>query len=168
MRYCKELYFVRRLYFNAAGIYVTKTFVINLLLTFWIAMFTAKVAADMGDSIVVVSHDSVPVAQLSLKELRAVFTMKQTVWPNGESIKVFVLENDNKLHKQFCMEVLGAFPRQLESVWYRLVYSGTGRAPFKVESEEALLESVSNTPGAIGYINAEQMNEDVELIKIIK
>ena len=114
----------------------------------------------------VIAHPSVATDQLTLKELRAIFTMKQRVWPSGEVLTVFVLPNDAAVHKRFSKKVLGVFPRQLESVWHRLVYSGTGSAPIQVSSEAEMVELVAGTAGAIGYISTETEHEKNKNISI--
>ncbi len=106
----------------------------------------------------VIVNDSVSVDHISLKELRSIFTMKKRFWSEGEPISVFVLSDEHPVHKNFCKQRLSIFPRQLETVWYRLVYTGTGKAPIQVKSEAEMQSRVANTPGAIGYI--EIMNDD--------
>ncbi|KZY30063.1 hypothetical protein A3749_02120 [Oleiphilus sp. HI0078] len=58
---------------------------------------------------------------------------------------------------------------QLESIWYRQVYTGTGQAPISLESESEMIERVSMTPGAIGYIynNNDTKIQNNENIKIL-
>jgi ABC-type phosphate transport system substrate-binding protein len=119
-----------------------------------------------SDRVEVVVNSALPFEELSLRELRAIYTMKQRRWDSGESITVFVLPETTTAHKEFCKKILGVFPRQLRSVWYRSVYTGTGVAPIEVETEEELIEQVSQTNGAIGYVLEERKYE--KTTKIIK
>lgn len=119
-----------------------------------------------SDRVEVVVNSALPFDELSLRELRAIYTMKQRRWDSGESITVFVLPETTTAHKEFCKKILGVFPRQLRSVWYRSVYTGTGVAPIEVETEEELIEQVSQTNGAIGYVLEERKYE--KTTKIIK
>jgi len=114
----------------------------------------------------VIANASVEESELKLKDLRSIYTMKKSIWSNGDRISVFVLSGDNATHKDFCRSLLKVFPRQLESVWYRLVYSGTGEKPVSVSSEEEMVKRVSNTPGAIGYIRSESLHEETKVISI--
>ena len=84
--------------------------------------------------------------------------MKLRYWQETKPITVFVLEKDDPVHAAFCKKILNIFPNQLESVWYRQVYTGTGQAPIEVASESELIDGVKNTPGAIGYINNKNEN----------
>lgn len=119
---------------------------------------------------IIVNHD-VNQNSLSLKKLRAIFAMKSRYWSENQPISVFVLAKESPLHGAFCKKILNIFPNQLESIWYRQVYTGTGQAPIEVSSEAELRERVSTTPGAIGYIKnnnekIKRINDDFKTITI--
>ena len=135
-----------------------------LLCGIWGVLWSTAVHADAP--VVVIANESVSTEQISLKDLRAIFTMKKRIWPDGTHVKVFVLADSGGLHSEFCKKVLGVFPRQLESVWYRLVYSGTGTAPVRLRTEAELVDIVSSTPGAIGYTNTELSHENTKIITV--
>jgi hypothetical protein len=78
--------------------------------------------------------------------------MRQSQWPDGQRITVFVLPRHHALHLQFSKERLEMYPYQLDRIWNKLTYSGLGVAPITVMSPKTLIESVRKTPGAIGYI----------------
>ena len=137
--------------------------------TFLIAVFILSSLLSMTSlaaSLKVIANVSVEESQLRLKDLRSIYTMKKSLWSNGDQISVFVLSDDSETHKVFCRKLLKVFPRQLESVWYRLVYSGTGEKPVSVDSEEEMATLVANTPGAIGYILSESLHEKTKIITI--
>jgi ABC-type phosphate transport system substrate-binding protein len=103
--------------------------------------------------------------ELSRNSLRAIFAMRTTAWPDGSPIRVFVLQDKNKVHVSFCKDILGMFPYQLRRVWDRQVFSGTGTAPTIVKTEQEMRIRVAETQGAIGYMNANDM--DSSAVKII-
>jgi len=111
----------------------------------------------------IVVNVSVPEYKVSLNKTRAIFTMRQRFWPNGEKIKVFTLADEHPLHQVFTKTNLHMFPHQLRRVWDRIVFSGIGRVPIVVSGEEEMLEKVANTPNAIGYLSNEFKNEKVRL-----
>ena len=111
-------------------------------------------ASTRAQDVQVVVHAEVPVQSISLAELRAIYSMRLQRWSDGVAIQVYVLPQQNSLHQRFCKSLLQALPHQLQAVWYRLVYSGMGRAPIEVADEEELIQRVSSTPGAIGYVES--------------
>lgn len=114
----------------------------------------------------IVTHPTVAQQTISRNVLRAIFSMRLNTWPDGTLIKVHVLPDDHPLHHQFAKEQLNVFPYQLRSTWDRLVFSGTGQAPDTVASNEAMLKEVANTPGAIGYLKTDYINNDVHVLQI--
>ncbi len=90
--------------------------------------------------------------QLSREELREIFFGRQTRWPDGSPLRVFVLPDKHPVHIRFAKEILGIYPYQLRSAWDRMIYSGTGTPPVIVESLEQMQLQIERTPGAIGYI----------------
>ena len=103
---------------------------------------------------------------LSSNTLRSIFSMHLKTWSDGTKIRVFVLSDDDQLHQIVSKEKLNVFPYQLRSTWDRVVFSGTGQAPIKVNSNEEMLARIATTPGAIGYLWRANINENVNVLEI--
>ena len=101
----------------------------------------------------VVVHDSVPLETLTQAQLRNIFSLRQTLWPDGTPVRVIVMPADTELHQRFCREQLRLFPYQLNNIWDKHSFSGTGRRPEQVTDSEAMLQLLRSVPGAIGYID---------------
>ena len=56
---------------------------------------------------------------LDRKQLRATFFVRQTKWPDGTPVRVFVLPDRHALHIPFTKQVLGVYPYQLRPTWDR-------------------------------------------------
>lgn len=102
----------------------------------------------------VVVHPTQPDSAVSRSLARGVFGMRVRAWPDGVPVRVFVLDDAQPLHEEFCKSVLQMYPYQLRQNWDRLLYSGTGQPPVVVASEEEMLTRVAETPGSIGYVRA--------------
>ncbi|MBN8447281.1 MAG: hypothetical protein J0M22_17595 [Gammaproteobacteria bacterium] len=114
----------------------------------------------------VIVNASVKVQQLSHAQLRSIYMMRQVLWPDGSAIKVFVLPNRSELHLQFCRQQLQLFPYQLDRVWQKLTYSGTGTPPTEVADSAKMRELVASTPGAIGYIETGNDISELQIVQI--
>jgi len=101
---------------------------------------------------------------VSEKQLRSIFSMRRRNWENGTPIRVFVLPDSHPTHKAFCKNTLGMFPHRLRKTWDRLVFTGTGQAPEEIATEEAMLEKIRQTPGAVGYISTDKIDGSVRTI----
>lgn len=114
----------------------------------------------------VIAHSSVTTSRLSLVQAKALFSMRQTRWPDGKRAWVFVLPDAHPVHSAFSKEILNLYPYQLRQTWDRQVYSGTGQAPMEVATEEEMLERVASTPGAIGYLRKAYPHDPVRVITV--
>jgi len=129
------------------------------------SLFLCGTLVSVGNATEIVVNQSVPVGKYSLNKTRAIFTMRQRFWPNGKTIKVFVLEDKHPLHKTFTKNNLNMFPHQLRRVWDRMIFSGTGQAPMVLKTQEEMLDKISNTPNAIGYLNS---GVEIEKIRVFE
>ncbi|MCC5826320.1 MULTISPECIES: hypothetical protein [Alkalimonas] len=120
-----------------------------------------------SQAVQVIAHPSVELKQLSPAQLRALFSMRQTQWPDGSAVRVFVLSSDHPLHQNFCKEQLRMFPYQLDNIWNRLSFSGIGTRPQLVSSEQELLQMIQLTPGSIGYSSISAEDTGVRIIEIL-
>jgi ABC-type phosphate transport system substrate-binding protein len=106
----------------------------------WVNTSLAEVQSQPSH-IQLISHPSVNTATLDKDQVRRIFTMYQTNWSDSQPIVVYVLSQKNSTHQLFSRQILGLFPYQLERIWNKLVYSGLGEGPIKVNNEQEMLEN---------------------------
>ncbi|KKO46242.1 hypothetical protein WG68_05575 [Arsukibacterium ikkense] len=112
----------------------------------------------------VVVHAAVTEQQLSRAQLRAIFSMRQSRWPDGTVIRVFVLASDHPTHINFSRQQLQMFPYQLDTIWNRQRFSGIGSFPTQLLSEEEMQLALQQTPGAIGYLSVGTIPNTLQVI----
>lgn len=127
-------------------------------------LLLVSVQPAFGTSIII--HSDQAVSELTLTTVRAKFAMRIPVWPDGTPVRVFVLDDNDRLHIEFCKTILGMFPYQLRRIWDRQVFSGTGIAPVLVSSEQEMLARVAATKGAIGYLSDNLVDDSVRTVRI--
>ncbi len=132
----------------------------NSLLIF--AMFIASPAEAMQ----VITHKTVDITSVNVTQLRRIYSMRQLIWENNMPIVVFVLPSKHPVHQKFSKEMLNIFPYKLDRIWNKLTFSGLGVAPKMVKTQAELLQAVSSTPGAIGYVEKVDKDEHVNVIEI--
>jgi ABC-type phosphate transport system substrate-binding protein len=136
-----------------------------------IYLFLASSVVADSSKVEVIVNRQVNIEALALRDLRAIYSMKKRFWQDNQPITVYVLPNDANEHRLFSKKRLNVFPSQLESIWYRQVYTGTGSAPVTLSSIEEMIERVAETPGAIGYLGNENLekiknNENIKILNI--
>ena len=133
-----------------------------------VAFFVFALLAFMQPvrAVEVIVNSKVATIRLTNMEIRAIFTMRLRNWPDGSRITVFVLDDNAPAQVEFAKTIMDMFPYQLRRYWDRLVFSGTGQAPTEVHSLAEMHDLVASTPGAIGYLGADQIDEKVRVVKV--
>lgn len=134
----------------------------GLTLALGTLLFLSSVSADQE----LVAHPSVDQDEISLNTTRLIFSMQLARWPDGRPMRVFVLPDNSRAHRSFSKDLLSLYPRQLRRVWDRRIYSGTGQAPETVADETEMRRRVASTPGAIGYLPSEMIDDSVHVLQI--
>lgn len=116
--------------------------------------------------IVVIAHPATSKESIPRESLRAIFGMLLQKWPGDTAVKVFVLRDDAPEHGTFSKSLLQVFPHQLRMAWDRQVFSGQGQYPEQLGSTQEILARVAATPGAIGYVRSNEVNQNVRILKI--
>ena len=122
--------------------------------------------ATQKQKLIIISHPDTKQDSIDKNTLRAMFSMNLQEWSGGEGVKVFVLEDRDKLHLKFSKSLLGFFPYQLRRSWDRLTYSGTGEGPTSVKNIEIMKQRIASTVGAIGYVPADLVDKSVKILRI--
>ncbi|WP_221073942.1 hypothetical protein [Agarivorans aestuarii] len=133
-----------------------RTTALKIVALFFLVSLSIPIHAEVW----LLTHSNQQV-ELSAKQIRAIFSLRQKNWPDGQVIELVVMDDNNDLHKQFCLDALKLFPYQLSRIWERQIYTGTAIAPTIVNSEQQMLDTIKNNPNAIGYTSQEVSNEEL-------
>lgn len=115
---------------------------------------------------IIVAPDVVSVTTLSRNGARALFSMRQTRWPDGRAVRVFTLDETEPAHEALCREALDLYSYQLREAQDRGIYTGATQAPIRVASEAEMKRRVAATPGAIGYVTSTTKDDHARTIPI--
>ncbi|MGR9115213.1 MAG: hypothetical protein ACU85E_05560 [Gammaproteobacteria bacterium] len=143
---------------------------INIIILLIILMEHASAASSSDNSAVravyAVVNQNTTQQVISRNGLSAIFKMRLRHWKDGSPVTVFVLEDENPLHKLFCKQILNVFPHQMRRSWNKLVFSGTGQAPIVVNNKAEMIEKISTTPGAVGYLSGQDLTDNIRILNI--
>lgn len=118
-------------------------------------VWSLPVAIANEPPIQILTHPQKWSVNLDQQDLRALFTLRQGHWPNGQRVRVLVLPDQHPLHVRFCREMLKTYPYVLRGIWDRIAFTGSGFVPETVDSVEEMRRRILSTPGAIGYLPAD-------------
>ena len=120
-----------------------------LLLTLFMAVGPA--AADEDPPVMLIVHSDVPDNECSEKSAERIYLGKKTRWQGGATI-VPVMLREGDVHEEFVEGILDRSVAKFEIYWKQAVFTGKGIPPKAFDSERELMDYVSVTPGAVGYV----------------
>ena len=122
-------------------------------------------AADRVVLVVVVSKGS-PVQDLSLAELRRIFTNEGDSDGTGQRYVPFNHPPHTVDRIGFDHVVLGMSPDDVSRFWIERKIRGLPGPPRSVDSLSLLLRLIARLPGGIGYARPGQLTNDVRVIRV--
>ncbi|MCX6955759.1 MAG: hypothetical protein NTV51_26745 [Verrucomicrobia bacterium] len=96
--------------------------------------------------------------------VKAVFLGKKVSWESAGRVTVAVLKT-GPVADAFYKAALDQDASGFNNYWRRLAMTGGGIAPKSFETEADLKKFVSETPGAIGYLDEAQADASVLVVK---
>lgn len=121
--------------------------------TLYFSVFTSLILSSINvfADFVMVANADAPVDSISVKGLRYLYLKKKLYLYEGQVATVTGLEK-GPARDSFCADVLRKSEATLNSYWSRLIFTGRASPPRLYSDENALLEFVAKTPGAIAYV----------------
>ena len=118
-----------------------------------IAMLGFAVASPAAaDEFKVVANPSIKASEISIDDLKGVFLATKTSLPDGSQVEP-VLAKTGAAHEAFLKDI-GKTGQALSTYYRSLVFTGKGSMPKVCASDAEVIEYVSKTRGAIGYVSA--------------
>lgn len=119
-----------------------------------------------ADDLIVIGNRSVPVSTLTEKEVKMIYLGQQKMWDNGLKV-VFVKLKDDQSCKRFLKHFVKKSPKMYQRYWNKQAFSGGGNPPKEFGREKDLVQYVSQTKGAIGFISSKSYSDTVKILSVI-
>ncbi|GAB3020023.1 type 2 periplasmic-binding domain-containing protein [Bowmanella dokdonensis] len=121
--------------------------------------------AGFSDVVVVMSAQS-PSTSINREELADIYLGRLNQLPNGAQVIPLDQTERSPLYEEFYQGYLGRTPAQIKAHWSRLIFTGRGQPPQSVPDDKAMIEAIANNPRAIGYIDSENVSENLRVLNI--
>lgn len=99
----------------------------------------------------IVAYPKIPEKNITKQDVEKIFTGKKSKWSDGTKIIPVVLGIES-LHEEFTRGYVSKSSAQFKAYWNKMMFTGEGRPPQVFKTYDELIDYVSITPGAIGYI----------------
>ena len=123
------------------------TFALSLML------FCAATVPTCAADYIVIANPSLTGMKISENEVKQIFLGEKTRI-GGKSVEPVIARSGNA-HKQFSSGCLGKTEAGLQNYFRTLAFTGKGSPPKSFATAAEIMEYVSKTEGAIGYVSPE-------------
>lgn len=95
--------------------------------------------------------------------IKKIYLGKSKSFDNGTKVNP-VNQNDNAIADEFNDKVVGKSSNQLNAYWSKLIFTGKGTPPVKLDNDQAVLDFVAANGDAIGYVESGKVNDKVKVV----
>lgn len=95
--------------------------------------------------------------------VKKIYLGKAKSFSDGLSVNP-VNQDGTSVADEFNNKVVGKSSSQLNAYWAKLVFTGKGTPPAKVNSDQAVIDFVAANNGAIGYVDSANVSPKVKVV----
>lgn len=121
--------------------------------------------AAYAEVVVVVARDSA-IETLSPTDLRDIYLGRLDRLPNGVSVTPIDQAESAPAYAAFYRRYLDQSPAQIKAHWSKRIFTGRGQPPRSVENGATMARTIAGNPDAIGYLDAERVDERLRVVRI--
>lgn len=132
---------------------------------FYIALAMLLAAGPIFAGVTIIANPSVPGTTISENDLKEIFLGKRVKWSDNSRIN-FVLSKDYGTHESFLKNYVGRSTSQFDMHWRNMIFTGQGRAPTKLSSDQDVINFVASTPGAVGYVSSQPGSGNIKTLTV--
>jgi ABC-type phosphate transport system substrate-binding protein len=118
------------------------------------------------DGVVVIVNKSVAADRISAAALKDIYIGRTTYWPDGQSVDIAVLDDETGTTDAALNEISGMDASHFKTFWQRMVFSGRGQQPDKIDDVASLVAFVAANKGAIAIVPADADLKGVKILEI--
>ena len=112
----------------------------------------------------IIGHPDSETGTLDTQNVRKLFLGERKAFPSGHHATPINHSAGSPDRKEFFSLVLNMPESTHRRHWKRKIAVGAGSSPTELSSHSAILKSIANTPGSIGYIDASKVDETVKVL----
>jgi ABC-type phosphate transport system substrate-binding protein len=125
----------------------------------------ALVTGAAHANVLIIANKNVKDAAITKADLKEIFLGKKVQWADNTKIR-FVTLKESGPHETFLRTYINKSVQQYSNYWRQMVFTGKGRIPKSFSTSAEMIEYVSGTNGAIGYIGSGTTPVNVNTINV--
>ncbi len=122
--------------------------------------------SEESKTISIIVNKSVTDDNFDQNILSDIYTLNKQYWQDGSKVVVVDKKGEDQIKIAFYKR-LNLSISKLQKIWIRKQFSGKGQAPKTFKTQREIVNSIENTPGAIGYVHSDSISNNVRVIATI-
>lgn len=135
-------------------------YLLIFIVTALIAFQPARVAAE----IVVITNSSSGITELTRRQVVDIYMGRALITFNGQRPAPYDNAENVVIREAFYRQLIGKSIASVNAYWAGLLFAGRASPPRRVADSAAMLKVIEENPNAIGYIDVQELNDDVNII----
>lgn len=131
-----------------------------------LVMFTVVSPVYAVEEGMIVVGKNVEISNISKKEIENIFLGRQTMWENGNRIKIAISSNKSETLDEFFKEYVGKTSSRFKKYWLKKVFAGYGVAPKLFKSSDKIMSFVQKEENSIAFVISDEI-KNLNGVKII-
>ncbi len=115
--------------------------------------------------LLIITNKSVAQSSLSKQDIKDIFLGNKQYWTDKSKIS-FAVVGEGDVANSFFKTYLGMSTAQYNGLWSEKLYTGGKTLPKRFKSSKQVIDFISQTAGAIGFIDNVPQPKDVNVIEI--
>jgi len=106
------------------------------------------------------------VAAMARREVQDIFLGRTRTFPDGRF--AVAIDQSSLLRAEFYQTLTARPVEQIDAYWARLLFTGQASPPLRLPDDAAVLKTVRENEGAIGYVDPRRVDHSVRLLLQLK
>ena len=134
----------------------------------WIVLAAGVLWAmpTLAADFVVVVNPEVKVASVTKDDLKRIYQKEMTEWTGDGAIVPFDQSASSSVRTAFSKAVLGSTVAEVQNFWINKKMTGGITGPKVFRSPTLVKKFVARTPGAIGYLAPDEVDDTVKVLQV--
>jgi len=128
------------------------------------AVFLGFSGTGVCADVIVIANKNLSENSLSNSEIKEISLGKIVKWSDNTPVHFVTLEGD--IHREFLKTYLKRSTSQYKNHWRKMIFTGKGCTPKCFKTEDELVQYVSQTDGAIGYIGRKTSAQNLKILEV--
>jgi ABC-type phosphate transport system substrate-binding protein len=102
---------------------------------------------------------------LTPQQVQDIFLGRSRVFPNGKF--ALPIDQSSSMRAEFYQRLTGRPLEQINAYWARIIFTGQASPPLQLPDDLAVLQTVRENEGAIGYIDRVHADRSVHILLVL-